>query len=508
MTLKSSQRLVAIVGRPNVGKSTLFNKIVKKRTNLVFDQPGVTRDRLLAKATFDQQDFFVCDTGGFEPTSQDNIKKQLVEQAELAIEQADSIIFVSDVREGLHPVDGELIKRIRKSSKPFFVAVNKCDLPQQDYQAEEFRKLGVPEIFPISAEHSRGIGALLEAATKPLAQLASPAPLPADHIKMALVGRPNVGKSSLLNRLAGEARSIVDDRPGTTRDTIDIQISYFGKTFVMLDTAGIRRKSRMVDKLERFSALRSLAAIEDCDVAVLVIDAKEGPTEGDARVAGYAYELRKPILILVNKWDLIENKTSKTAAEYEDFLRKELRYIPYSPLLFASALENQRVSRILPMCLELYNQGNRRIKTSQVNKVLKQVLVEHTPPLMKARAGRIKFYYATQVTQNPPRFVVFCNYPADIHFSYKRYVENRFRDLLEFTNIPISVFFRERSSNPLLDKNKGEILAQELGLKLNRAKANFDKDIREVVEDDDIDYEEIESESTQIVFDDEDGGND
>jgi GTPase len=304
MTSKTDHRLVAIVGRPNVGKSTLFNRMIRTRKSLVHDQPGVTRDRIFGRAEYEGQKFNLCDTGGFEPTAKDAIKIQLVEQAELAIEEADTVLFVVDGREGLHPVDAELVRKLRKADKKFLVACNKCDLPKDDFLSEDFRKLGVEHVYAVSAEHNRGVGDLMEAMVATLTHLPKVDAIPEGSVKLALLGRPNVGKSSILNRILGEARSIVDDRPGTTRDSVDVHMKAFGKDLVLLDTAGIRRKSRMVDKLEKYSALRSVTGLEDSDVAILVIDAQEGPTDGDARVAGYAFELRKPILIVVNKWDL------------------------------------------------------------------------------------------------------------------------------------------------------------------------------------------------------------
>jgi GTPase len=447
MTLKTLSRLVAIVGRPNVGKSTLFNALIRERKSLVHDEPGVTRDRILAKAEHEGCHFYLCDTGGFEPHSNDNIKMQLVDQAELAIQEANLVIFAGDAREGLHPVDAELIRKLRKANKKFIVAANKCDLPRDEIRAEEFRKLGVEHLFAVSAEHRRGLQELLDCVAEQLGGAQNvPEPDP-NVIKLALVGRPNVGKSSLLNRIVGEKRSIVDDKPGTTRDTVDVSLNAFGKSFVMLDTAGIRRKSRMVDNLERFSALRSVSCVEEADVSILVVDAKEGPTEGDARVAGYAFELRRPILIVVNKWDLLENKTTKSTTNYLEFLHERLRYLRYAPVLFTSAIENQRTSKIIPKAIELYEQSTRRFSTSKVNEALKTILVKHTPPLTKARSRRIKFFYATQVGVLPPRFVVFCSDPKDIHFSYKRYVENEFRNIFEFNDVPISIVFRERSRN-------------------------------------------------------------
>lgn len=446
MSLRTYSRLVAIVGRPNVGKSTLFNRMIRERKSLVFDEPGVTRDRIFARAEYTGIAFFLCDTGGFEPTAKDNIKKQLVEQAELAIEEADAVIFVGDGREGLHPVDADLVRRLRKSDKRFFLAVNKCDLPKDDILAEEFRRLGVEKVYPVSAEHARGVGDLLEDITNFLAGKPELPDQDPDEIKLAIIGRPNVGKSSILNRVTGEARSLVDPRPGTTRDTVDALITYHGRKVRVLDTAGIRRKSRMVDNMERYSALRSVTCLEDADVAMLVVDAVEGITEGDARVAGYAFEMRKPLLIVVNKWDLYPEKDSKSAAKFTLELRQDLRYLSYIPVVFVSALENLRVSKLLPLAVELYDEASNRTTTSKVNNALREILVKHTPPLANNRSRPIKFYYATQVGVRPPRFIVFAANANEIHFSYKRFVENEFRDAFNFQRVPISVVFRNRES--------------------------------------------------------------
>lgn len=497
MTLSKLTRLIALVGRPNVGKSTLFNRLIKQRKSLVHDEPGVTRDRIFGIAKHNNESFYLCDTGGFEPTSKDNIKKQLVEQAEMAIEEASLVLFVVDGREGLHPIDADLIKRLRKAGKKFFVCVNKCDLPKDDFLAEDFRKLGAENIFPISSEHNRGVGDLLDKVTEHLTNL-SPT-TNSEHkednaIRLALIGRPNVGKSSILNRLVGESRSIVDPRPGTTRDAVDVQLKYDGKNLVVIDTAGIRRKSRMVDKLEKFSAFRSVMCLEECDVAILVIDAEEGATEGDARVAGYAFELRKPILIVVNKWDLIKEKDSKTISQFTENLHHDLRYIRYAPIVFISCLENLRVSRLIPMALHLYDQGNKRNSTSKVNEALKDILLKHTPPLLKNKSRRIKFLYATQVGVLPPRFVVFCSHPQDLHFSYKRFVENAFKEAFEYKDIPISIIFRERTRKSI-DEMKEKAGFGPNAKRLVNRNVDDEDDIRSHIFED-------EDEATDIEFDD------
>ena len=496
---RTYSRLIAVVGRPNVGKSTLFNKIIGKRQSLVHDEPGVTRDRIFARFEHEHEKFYLCDTGGFEPTSKDNIKIQLVEQAQMAIEEAECVIFVVDGREGIHPIDGELVKRLRQSGKNFVVCVNKCDLPKDDYLAEEFRQLGVSEVFPVSAEHSRGVNNLLDAATSFLDSSKINESYNDDTtIKLAIIGRPNVGKSSILNRLVGEARSIVDNRPGTTRDAVDVEIKYHGRELKIIDTAGIRRKSRMVDKLEKFSAFRSVTCLEECDVAIMVIDAVEGATEGDTRVAGYAFEMRKPILIVINKWDLIPDKQTKTALNFKERLDVDLRYLRYAPIIFISALENLRVSKLIPQCLELYDQSNRRFSTAKVNQVLKDTLLKHTPPMLKNKSRRIKFYYATQVGSLPPRFIIFCSHPQDLHFSYKRYVENAYREAFGFNDVPISIVFRERARKSLEDlkeQGKGKkSVSKKFGSR------NEDDDIRSQIFEDDISDEEID----EIEFDDDD----
>lgn len=456
MSAKSS-RLVALVGRPNVGKSTLFNRIIKERKSLVHDEPGVTRDRIFGRAEHYGETFYLCDTGGFEPTSRDNIKVQLVEQAKMAIEEANVVVFVVDAREGLHPVDQDLVKRLRKAGKTFLVCVNKCDLPRDDVLAEEFRKLGVDRVFPVSSEHNRGVTTLIEAALEHFPKQTKTKEDPENPaVKLALIGRPNVGKSSILNRLVGEARSIVDERPGTTRDAIDVTIRHSGRELVVVDTAGIRRKSRMIDKIEKFSVFRSHSSLEECDVAILVIDAQEGATEGDVRVAGFAFELRKPILIVVNKWDLIEDKNSKTSLRFTEKLRYDLQYITYAPIVFVSALENLRVSKLIPQCFELYDMANTRQSTSKANTLLREILTLHTPPLVKNRSKRIKFFYVTQIGVLPPRFVIFCSHPDELHFSYKRYIENSFRERLGFDKIPVSIIFRARERVDARDDNLSE----------------------------------------------------
>ena len=436
-------RLVALVGRPNVGKSTLFNRIIRSRKSIVSDEPGVTRDRIFGRAQYGEHEFFLCDTGGFEPTGKSVIKKQLVEQAQLAIEEAAFVVFVADGREGLHPEDAVLVKHLRRAGKQFAVAVNKCDRPQDDMNAQEFRKLGVDDIFPVSAEHGIGVGDLLDHV---LARLPTKKiPVIDGAVKLALIGRPNVGKSSVLNRLIGEKRSLVDDKPGTTRDAVDVLLTYAGRKVCLLDTAGIRKSARIEDYLERFSVFRSLNVIEEAHVAALVIDAFEGPTEGDTRVVGYAFERRIPLLIVVNKWDLLEQKDQKSLRFFEDNLKKAFHFLPYVPTLTCSALENLRVSKILPMCLDLFDEANQRHKTSTVNEILKQLLDEHTPPLAKGKARKVKFFYATQVHAGPPIIVIFCSDPKAVHFSYRRYLENGFRRNLGFERVPLQLVFRERT---------------------------------------------------------------
>jgi GTP-binding protein len=463
--------LVAIVGRPNVGKSRLFNRFLGERRSIVDDTPGVTRDRIIGRVetSLPLGRFLLCDTGGFEPHQGDNIKQSLVRQATFAIDEARLVLFVVDGREGLHPVDEELARMLRKSGRPFLVVVNKCDIGSGIIDLASFRRLGVDagRLLAISAEHNLGFDelecAMAAALGRKLAdQPESPSAAPIlyaddmavpvkpaiDLIRLAIVGRPNVGKSSLLNALLGEERSIVDPRPGTTRDVVDATINAFGKSFQVLDTAGIRRKSRVSDRFETYSIVRSLGQIEDCDIAALVIDAAEGPTEGDVRVAGLAFERRIPLIIVVNKWDLITNKETSTQEKYKQKVLDSLRYVAYAPVLFCSAAHNFRVSRLLQIASQLRDESNTRVSTSQVNQALEQILQKHTPPLTKSRSGRIKFYYATQVEVSPPRFVIFCSHAEDIHFSYKRFVENELRSHFGFKHIPLAVHFRTRERAP------------------------------------------------------------
>lgn len=450
--MKSSthRALISIIGRPNVGKSSIFNKLIKKRQNFVHNKPGITRDRIIGRFETSDYNFTLCDTGGFEK-SDDIIKAKLREQALKAIEDAFLVLLVVDFKEGFNPFDKEIANLIRSQGKNFFVLVNKCDNKNDKDYIYEFQKIGCDHFIPLSAEHKLGFETLLEAIndfsqknklSKTLDQALG---LDDDTIKVAIIGRPNVGKSSLLNRLVGEKRAIVDSKPGTTRDCVDIQITYHSHTFLFVDTAGVHKRSKAQDKIDAFCMTRSIQCIEESDLTVLVLDVSEGPTEGDARVAGYAFKQRKPILIVLNKWDLIEDKDSKAAQKVKDDIVKKLKYIHYSQILFTSALENKKVSSILSSSLELFRQSTLKQSTASVNKALESVLVKHTPPLLKNKSRRIKFYYATQVGTRPPYFVVFCSHPDDLHFSYKRYLENEFRKAFHYDNIPIKIDFRERS---------------------------------------------------------------
>lgn len=441
-------RLVALVGRPNVGKSSIFNRLIKERKSLVHDEPGVTRDRIFGIVKHESFRFFLCDTGGFEPTAKDVIKTQLVFQAQIAIDEAALVVLVVDIRDGLQPDDIVIVRKLQKSKKPFLVVANKADLPSKDLDTLEFKKLGVSNIFPISAEHNRGFDVFLDAIVEELQKItpfATHDVTSENSIRLAIVGRPNVGKSTILNCILGEKRSLVDDKPGTTRDAVDAHIKYFGHNLTLIDTAGIRRKGRMFDKLEKFSAFRSLVVLEESDIVVLVTSAEEGITEGDVRVAGYAFELRKPILIVVNKWDTVKDKDSKTADEITKKIHMDISYLSYAPILFVSANENLRVNKILAECIKIYEESSVRHSTSKVNDCLHEVLLKHTPPLVKNRSKRIKFYYATQVAILPPRFVIFCSYPDELHFSYKRFMENSFREYFNYQHVPIQLIFRERS---------------------------------------------------------------
>lgn len=432
--------IIAIIGRPNVGKSALFNRIVGRRKAIVQDEPGVTRDRNYADVQWEKRTFTLIDTGGFEPVSKDRMFIQMREQCQLAIDEADAVLFVMDGKEGLTPSDKEITDILRRLNKPVFYIVNKIDLPQHEGKAFEFYSLGVERIYSISAEHGYGLDGLMDEVMKALPRLTEER-WSQDVVKVAVVGRPNVGKSSLINRLLGYKRVIVDEAPGTTRDAIDTFFERNGKRYVLIDTAGIRRKSRISLRLEKYSIVEALRTIDRSDVALLLLDSKEGVTDQDRRIGGLIHGKGKGCVLLVNKWDLIE-KDSKTMLEYERKVYRDLKYLSYAPLLFISALTGQRVKRVLEVVDRVAEQAKKRIPTSELNQCLGQWVEKFSPPLHRNKT--VKLNYITQVSITPPTFVIYTNFPDGIHVSYERFLINQIREGFGYQGVPIRLKFREK----------------------------------------------------------------
>ncbi len=437
--------IVAIVGRPNVGKSQLFNRLAGKRLSIVEDTPGVTRDRLYADAEWRGRTFSLIDTGGIEPSNDNEILKFMREQAEAAIGHADVIVFLTDLKTGVTAADEQVAGLLQRAGKPIVLAVNKCDKPgAPDPNLFEFYNLGLGDPFGISALHGYGVGELLDAVYEHF-----PPQETGDEgegrIRLALIGKPNVGKSSLLNRVLGEERVIVSDMAGTTRDSVDADVDNPYGHFTLIDTAGIRRKSKVLERIEKFSVMRSLMAIERCDVCVLMVDAAEGVTEQDAKVAGEAHNAGKACVVLVNKWDLVE-KDDKTMRQYTARVREKLSFMPYAPILFVSARTGQRVDRLFELAAMAYAQNHKRVPTGQLNAVLSEATARVQPPTDKGR--RLKIYYATQASVAPPAFVFFCNDARLFHFSYQRYLENQIRSTFDLTGTPVRIIVRQRGDKP------------------------------------------------------------
>ncbi len=435
-----SKPLVAIVGRPNVGKSTLFNKLIGRRLSIVEDTPGVTRDRIYADAEWLTHSFTLIDTGGIEPASEDIIAVQMRRQAELAIETADVIVFLVDGREGMTAADEEVATMLRKSNKPVVLAVNKLDAPKFNDAIYEFYALGLGDPIIISAGQGLGLGDMLD---EVCAHFPPEAEEEGEHpLNIAVVGKPNVGKSSLVNAILGEERCIVSNIPGTTRDAVDTLFTLDGEPYVLVDTAGIRRKRAVEDEtIERYSVIRSLAAVRRADVVLIVVDAEQGLSEQDVKIAGYVHEEGKPSVLVVNKWDLIEKDTN-TMNKFKKDMQVDLAFMDYVPFLFISAKTGQRVNKLLAAAKESYAQSIRRITTGTLNDIVNEAISMTEPPAMSGK--RLKIYYATEVSVQPPTFVIFVNDEALVHFSYKRYMENYFRKTFGFAGTPIKIIFRNR----------------------------------------------------------------
>ena len=436
-----SKPLVAIVGRPNVGKSTLFNKLIGRRLSIVEDTPGVTRDRIYADAEWLTHSFTLIDTGGIEPASEDIIAVQMRRQAELAIETADVIVFLVDGREGMTAADEEVATMLRKSNKPVVLAVNKLDAPKFNDAIYEFYALGLGDPIIISAGQGLGLGDMLD---EVCAHFPPEAEEEGEHpLNIAVVGKPNVGKSSLVNAILGEERCIVSNIPGTTRDAVDTLFTLDGEPYVLVDTAGIRRKRAVEDEtIERYSVIRSLAAVRRADVVLIVVDAEQGLSEQDVKIAGYVHEEGKPSVLVVNKWDLIEKDTN-TMNQFKKDMQVDLAFMDYVPFLFISAKTGQRLNKLLSLARESYAQSVRRIKTGMLNDIVNEAISMTEPPAMSGK--RLKIYYATEVSVQPPTFVFFVNDESLVHFSYRRYMENYFRKTFGFAGTPIKIIFRNRS---------------------------------------------------------------
>ena len=439
-----SKPVVAVVGRPNVGKSTLFNVLAGERISIVQDTPGVTRDRIYADVSWLNMAFSLIDTGGIEPESKDIILSQMREQAQIAIDTADVIIFMVDVRQGLVDADSKVADMLRRSHKPVILVVNKVDSFEK-FMADvyEFYNLGIGEPIPISAVSRLGLGDMLDEVAKHFPADVDEA-TEDDRPKVAIIGKPNVGKSSLINKLGGEDRVIVSDIAGTTRDAIDTVIKYHGTEYVFIDTAGLRRKNKIKEELERYSIIRAVTAVERADVVLIVIDATEGVTEQDAKIAGIAHERGKGIIIAVNKWDAVE-KDDKTIYKHTERIRQILSFMPYAEILFISAKTGQRTQKLFEMIDMVLENNSMRVATGVLNEIMAEAVAMQQPPSDKGK--RLKLYYITQVAVKPPTFVIFVNDKELMHFSYTRYLENRIRDAFGFRGTSLKFIIRERKED-------------------------------------------------------------
>jgi len=436
-----SKPIVAIVGRQNVGKSTLLNRMAGKPIAIIADLPGTTRDRILANVSWQEAEFTIIDTGGLELKPQSTIAQAVKEQVEMAINEADAIIFLVDTRDGATPPDLEIADMLRQVSKPIILVANKADNAKLETEAVEFYELGLGEPMSISAYHGRGTAELLD---RIVSLLSTPTLVEAEPeiMKVAIIGRQNVGKSTLLNALLGEERAIVDEIPGTTRDAIDTLLDFDGQSVLLIDTAGIRRRGRLGVGVERYSVIRALRAIERADIVLLVLDGTELVTAQDMHIAGYIQQAVKGIVLVVNKWDLVANKNT---TEYNRYIRRQLKFMPYAPVLYVSAKFGQGVSEIMPQATQVYQERLKRLPTTMVNSVVQQAVAAHTLPRIGSK--QLKILYATQAEVNPPTFVFFVNDAKLIHFSYQRYLENKLRQSFGFAGTPLRLVFKTRGES-------------------------------------------------------------
>jgi len=448
--MSNPQSIVAIVGRPNVGKSTLFNRLVGRRSAIVEKKPGVTRDRNYGISKYHGYEFIVIDTGGFEPVSESSLRNQMVQQARLAVEEADCVLFVVNAQEGCTPVDGEIYRTLMvENDIRLFVVVNKADNPRLEEESSDFYQLGVEAIYPVSAEHNRGIDGLLEQVDNlvPLKEGKRDSVDEVDRsnepIAVAVIGKPNAGKSSIVNAMLRKERMIVDSVSGTTRDPVDSICNYEGREYLLVDTAGIRRRGKVSQKIETFSIVSALKSIERAEVTLLIIDAEEGITEQVMKIAGYANERKKSLLIVMNKWDLV-NKDSKNLKQVEEEVYDRLGFISFAPILFVSAKTGQRIPQIFEKILNVHGQYVRRIQTSDLNTILQLIVNQHPPP---SKSGRpTKVFYGNQVSVAPPSFVFMTNNPDKTNFAYERYIANQFRYHFGFEGTPLNFIWRKKKS--------------------------------------------------------------
>jgi GTP-binding protein len=432
--------IVTIVGRANVGKSTLFNRLTKKRSAIVDDIPGVTRDRLYASIEWDGRNLVLVDTGGFDPSQKGTMLDGVKRQVEMAIEEADLIILLFDGRAGPLLDDEELLMLLRRSDKKVVHVVNKIDSPEQEHLSLEFYSLGMDKVFPISSAHGYGIGSLMGQVIRDLPAIEQPHE-EEDRMKIAIIGRPNVGKSSLINRIIGADRLVVSELPGTTRDSVDISFERGGKSYLLIDTAGIRRRARVKERVERFSIIKALKAINRCHISIILLDSLAGVYDQDARICGYGLESGCGMVIAFNKWDLIKDNPSSIRS-LEDSVDRQLRFVSFVPRINISALTGERVRGLFKLIDTVWAQYSLRVSTPAINRALEDIVKRHPPPSIGGR--RPKFYYATQVSVYPPTFIIFVNYPDSIHSSYERYLVNQFREQFGLNLIPIRIFFRKR----------------------------------------------------------------